>query len=223
MTGLGIGFVNTIVPSWISELSAAHNRGSNFAIVFVANFAGIVIAYWINFGIRNSTLGFRWRFPLAFMAVPMLIVMLALPLLPESPRSVAQTPSNHCMSLIENSRWLIANLRREEAIEILVKLRGDLAETDPIIVTEVEQLDAIVESSQHKRNSYINIFMGGRYSGPLHLGRRAIMYVKSGVDMPECCAVDPSERCKNCYQGSFGFRCCLGHGTHISQLSRIPV
>jgi hypothetical protein len=44
-----------------------------------------------------------------------------------------------------------------------------------MIVTEVEQLDAIVENSKHTRNSYLNIFAGGRYSGALHLGRRAAM------------------------------------------------
>ena len=72
-------------------------------------------------------------------------------------------------------RWLIANRRRAEAIEILTKLRGDLSEDDPKLIAEIEQLDAIVEDSRHKRNSYINIFLGGRYSGALHLGRRAIM------------------------------------------------
>ncbi|TKA27511.1 hypothetical protein B0A50_04341 [Salinomyces thailandicus] len=154
IAGIGIGFVNTIIPSWVSELSSAHNRGSNFSLVFVANYLGIVIAYWLNFGIRDSDPDFRWRFPLAFMSVPMLMVLGSTPLLPE---------------------WLIANHRRAEAIDILTKLRGDLAHDDPKLVAEIEQLDAIVENSAHKRNSYINIFLGGRYSGPLHLGRRAIM------------------------------------------------
>jgi MFS family permease len=68
IAGLGIGFVNTIIPSWVSELSTAHNRGSNFSLVFVANFLGIIIAYWLNFGIRSMGDEFRWRFPLGFMA-----------------------------------------------------------------------------------------------------------------------------------------------------------
>ncbi|KAK3717724.1 hypothetical protein LTR37_005495 [Vermiconidia calcicola] len=157
VTGLGIGFINTIIPSWVSELSSAHSRGSNFSLVFVANYLGIVIAYWLNFGIRNSEVEFRWRFPLAFMAVPMLIVLFSTPMLPESPR------------------WLIANYRRAEAIEILSKLRGDLTENDPALIAEIEELDAIVQDSKHKRNSYINIFWGGKYSGDLHLGRRALM------------------------------------------------
>ena len=95
IAGLGIGFVNTIIPSWVSELSSAHNRGSNFALVFVANYLGIVIAYWLNFSIRGSNVEFRWRFPLAFMAIPMLIVLFSIPLLPESPRYVP-SPEESC-------------------------------------------------------------------------------------------------------------------------------
>lgn len=70
---------------------------------------------------------------------------------------------------------MIANDRREEAIDILRKIRGDLSLDDPNLIIEVEQLDAVVEASYHKRNNYINLVLGGRYSGKLHLGRRVVM------------------------------------------------
>lgn len=157
IAGLGIGFINAIVPPWVSELSQSHDRGATFSLVFVSNFVGIVIAYWINFGVRGSAPEFRWRFPLAFMAAPMLIVAIMVNFLPESPR------------------WLIANGKRDEAIEILCKIRGDLSPADPALADEIEQLDAIVEAGNHKRNHLINIILGGRYSGKYHLGRRAAM------------------------------------------------
>lgn len=78
ISGLGIGFVNVLIPSWVSELSEAHDRGSTFSLVFVSNFLGIFLANWINFGIRNSNVSFRWRFPLGFMCIPMLIVIIAI-------------------------------------------------------------------------------------------------------------------------------------------------
>lgn len=78
IAGLGIGFVNVLIPSWVSELSEAHDRGSTFSLVFVANFLGIFLANWINFGIRNSGSEFRWRFPLGFMCIPMLMVTVAI-------------------------------------------------------------------------------------------------------------------------------------------------
>ncbi|KAG6991739.1 hypothetical protein FOFC_00028 [Fusarium oxysporum] len=157
IAGLGIGFLNAIVPPWVSELSEAHDRGSSFSLVFVSNYLGIAIAYWLNFGLRNTNTEFRWRFPLAWMAIPLIIVDIALPFLPESPR------------------WLIANGRREEAVDILCKLRGDLTQDTPKIVTELAQIDSIVEATHNRRNDLLNIALGGRYSGNLHLGRRAVM------------------------------------------------
>lgn len=74
ISGFGIGFVNVLIPTWVSELSEAHDRGSSFSLVFVSNFLGIFLANWINFGVRNSPISFRWRFPVGFMCIPMLMV-----------------------------------------------------------------------------------------------------------------------------------------------------
>jgi hypothetical protein len=87
----------------------------------------------------------------------MVIVLIVVPIVPESPR------------------WLVANGRRTDAIEILQKLRGDIGADDENLIKEIATLDAIVVDAKHKRNKYINIFLGGRYSGSLHLGRRALM------------------------------------------------
>lgn len=69
----------------------------------------------------------------------------------------------------------MAHHRRQEAVDILCKIRGDKDVNDENIVKEVELLEAVVEASYHKRNDYLNIFLGGRYSGKLHFGRRAIL------------------------------------------------
>lgn len=78
ISGLGIGFVNNVILSWVSELTETHDRGSTFSLVFVSNFLGIFLANWINFGIRDSQVDFRWRFPLGFMCIPMFIVAVAI-------------------------------------------------------------------------------------------------------------------------------------------------
>jgi MFS family permease len=69
----------------------------------------------------------------------------------------------------------MAHHRRPEAIEILCKIRGDKNASDVEIVRELELISAVVEASYHKRNDYLNIALGGRYSGKLHLGRRAVL------------------------------------------------
>ncbi len=78
-------------------------------------------------------------------------------------------------ALTISASWLIANNRREDAIDILCKLRGDLSPEDPLIKREVEEIDAMVEATHQRRNNLLNITLGGRYSGKMHLGRRALM------------------------------------------------
>lgn len=87
---------------------------------------------------------------------PVLIIALTVVFLPDSPR------------------WLIANNRRAESIEVLAKVRGDLPHDSPILKAEIEQLEAVVEASTWKRNRLWNLAIG-RYSGRLHLGRRVWM------------------------------------------------
>jgi hypothetical protein len=147
-----------IIPAWISELAQSHNRGSSFALVFCANYVGIVIAYWLGYGLRNDTTDFKWRFPLAFQTVPVIILLLTVAFLPESPR------------------WLIADGRRDEALEILAKIRGDRALSDPELEHEISQLDVIVSNAKHPRYSLVNMSFG-RHSGLLHLGRRVSLAV----------------------------------------------
>lgn len=69
----------------------------------------------------------------------------------------------------------MAHHRKTEAIDILCKIRGDKDPSDPDIIREVELINAVVEASYHKRNNYVNIVLGGRFSGKLHLGRRAVL------------------------------------------------
>lgn len=90
------------------------------------------------------------------MACPILIIALTVAFMPDSPR------------------WLMVNNRRTEAVEVLAKVRGDVSIDDPSLAAEIEQLEAIIEASHHKRNDIWNIAIG-RYSGRLHLGRRAWM------------------------------------------------
>lgn len=144
-------------------------------MVFCANYVGIVIAYWLGYGLRNDTTAFRWRFPLAFQVVPLIILLCTVWFLPESPR------------------WLVVKGRRDEAVEILAKVRGDLSHDDPELAKELEQLDAIAQSSNHKRYQFQNVTFG-RYSGRLHLGRRVCLAI--GIMMMMECELMIGETAK---------------------------
>lgn len=158
LSGIGIGFINSITCSWISELATSYNRGFTFAVVFSANYLGIMLINWILYGVEGwKNAGLIWRFPLACVCFPSVIIMSTVWFIPESPR------------------WLIGNGEETLAREILAKLRGDVALDDPTLENEMNELIAVVELSHHKRNNLLNIWLGGRYSGRLHLARRAVL------------------------------------------------
>lgn len=50
-------------------------------------------------------------------------------------------------------RWLMANGKGSQTIDILCKLRGDLPADDPKIRSEITQLDAIIEVTQHAQSA----------------------------------------------------------------------
>ena len=48
VTGLGTGALTAIVPVYIAEVSLAGHRGGFLGYVFIANYLGISIAYWLG-------------------------------------------------------------------------------------------------------------------------------------------------------------------------------
>jgi len=89
LSGIGVGFVSVLAPTYISEIAPAEKRGmlvtnNQFAIVI-----GILLAYVIDFGFVDVDNG--WRF---MMGVPVVFAIVFLILLvfffPESPRWYAK-------------------------------------------------------------------------------------------------------------------------------------
>ncbi|BCR86532.1 uncharacterized protein ACHE_30519S [Aspergillus chevalieri] len=98
VTGIGTGALTGIAPVLVSETSSANHRGGFLAYVFIANYLGISIAYWVSFGlafINNGYSDIRWRFLLAFQCVPALIVAIFIKMLPDSPRYLAFVGRNN--------------------------------------------------------------------------------------------------------------------------------
>ena len=48
VTGLGTGALTAIVPVYIAEVSSAGHRGGFLGYVFIANYLGISVAYWLG-------------------------------------------------------------------------------------------------------------------------------------------------------------------------------
>lgn len=145
-----------ITPVLVSEISKSDHRGAFLGYVFIANYLGISLAYWMDFGLAfldggNSPI--RWRFLLAFQCFPAILLLLGVKMLPDSPRFLASVGRN------------------KEAREVLVGLRG--TDDDQ---TEMEYNEIISMAESSRKSSPIEFFkviLGLDGQKAPHLGRRA--------------------------------------------------
>ena len=102
----------------------------------------------------------RWRFPIAFQIIPLLLLFAVVWWFPESPR------------------WLVKVGREEEARFILARLRGDEGEDKIQAEAEFQDIQNVsrLERDAGNRTSYFSM-LTGRGSGDLHTGRRVQLVI----------------------------------------------
>lgn len=88
--------------------------------------AGVMIAYWVDYGFYFLTGSVRWRFPLMFQSFFTIIVMIGLLYLPDSPR------------------WLTMQGRHAEARDVTARLVGK-AEDHPDVEEELRSINEALE------------------------------------------------------------------------------
>ncbi|EFW99323.1 major facilitator superfamily transporter sugar [Grosmannia clavigera kw1407] len=156
ITGIGTGALTGITPVLISETSTAKHRGGYLGYVFIANYLGISIAYWLSFGLAFVDGGYsyvRWRFLLAFQCFPALLLLVGVKMLPDSPRYLASVG------------------RLDDAREVLQHIRGSY---DDQVHHEFLEIVAVAQQSQKSSPIQFAKILAGRGGKPNHhLGRRA--------------------------------------------------
>lgn len=146
-----------ITPVLVSEVSSAEHRGGFLGYVFIANYLGISIAYWLDFGLSFVDGGHsavRWRFLLAFQCLPALLLLAGIRMLPDSPRYLASVG------------------RTEEAREVLEHVRGRY---DAAVEQEFNEIVAVAKENNKSGSpiEFIRIILGLDKSKGAHFGRRA--------------------------------------------------
>lgn len=160
INGWGTGILNAITPVWATETAEHTSRGQFVAIEFTLNIFGVVVAYWLEYGLSYVDGGrsaIRWRFPIAFQILPLLLLLTIIWWFPESPR------------------WLAKVGRNEEARYVLGRLRG---EENGTAEAEYQEIKASVELERTlaTQNTYYSMFFGVG-SGKLHTGRRVQLVI----------------------------------------------
>ncbi|WWC89808.1 uncharacterized protein L201_004734 [Kwoniella dendrophila CBS 6074] len=165
INGWGTGILNAIVPVWATETAEHTSRGQFIAIEFTLNIFGVVVAYWMEYGlsyIKHGSSPARWRIPIGFQIIPLVVLLIAVFFFPESPR------------------WLVKVGRDEEARYILGRLRGEDEEGEQKAEAEFQEIKAVnaIETSGQIQTSYLSMLFGrGEKGNKLHMGRRVQLVI----------------------------------------------
>jgi SP family arabinose:H+ symporter-like MFS transporter len=105
--GIGVGLASVASPMYIAEIAPRRIRGMlvtmNQLAIVIGSLSAIVIAYYLARYLPAET---SWRWMFGSMIFPVIIFMVLLSMLPETPR------------------WLAERNRIEEALKIMTRLNG---------------------------------------------------------------------------------------------------
>ncbi|MEG3083736.1 sugar porter family MFS transporter [Sphingomonas sp. PB2P12] len=129
--GLGVGAASVTSPVYISEVTPAAIRGRLSSVQQVMIISGLTGAFVANFAVARyaggSTAEFwlhqsAWRWMFWFQAIPALVYLIALTVIPESPRFLVAKGRE------EQARTVLTRLfGREEADRKVIEIRNSLA------------------------------------------------------------------------------------------------
>ncbi len=122
LLGVTIGLSTVAAPIFIAESSPAKIRGSLLVGYQVATVAGIMIAYFVDYGLASHG---AWRWMLGISAIPAFLVGLMLLRLPDTPR------------------WYVMQGRRDEAARTLRQVDPEAS-----VDAELDEIEAALRSER---------------------------------------------------------------------------
>lgn len=125
--GLAIGGISVVVPMYLAEISSSNDRSKVISIYSMMLVGGQFFTFAVNAILGNlfGDVNAIWRYMIAVAFIPALILWIGMLKLPESPR------------------WLIANGKDKQAINILEKIRSiDLAQKEFVEIKNLVNSEA---------------------------------------------------------------------------------
>ena len=146
IAGIGNGGNTATAPVWHVETSHGDAKGKAVVKEMVVNVFGFVISNIITLAFSKMSTEAQWRFPLGIQMIFVVIILVLVPILPESPR------------------WLLARGRDAEAKTVLASL------SDEDVGAEFKRIRDAVREEQAAQATWGQIFQRGSASRRLSLG-----------------------------------------------------
>lgn len=138
IAGIGNGGNTATAPVWHVETSHQSAKGSAVVKEMAVNVLGFVISNFVTLAFSGLMTEAQWRFPLGIQMIFVIVILVMVPLLPESPR------------------WLLARRRDEEALQVLNLLNDHDASE------EYEQIRSSVKAEMAAQGSWAQLLNGGQ-------------------------------------------------------------
>lgn len=144
VTGVGNGINTSTLGIYQSETCPAESRGKLVTAEGIQALCGVMISYWLDYGLSFTSSSVQWRFPIAFQAVFAIGMVVTASFLPETPR------------------WLTSKGRHEEARQVIAAL-ADAAEDDEAVTELHDSIRQTVEyeAALESESTWKEFFGGG--------------------------------------------------------------
>ncbi|EMD39461.1 hypothetical protein CERSUDRAFT_121739 [Gelatoporia subvermispora B] len=156
ITGVGIGYITSVTPVYQSEISLPEHRGWQVCCQLTSMLGGLMLAYWINYGLHAHGSSLQWRFPLLFQCAFAVYIIAVTVWLPDTPRwlmrhdrdrerrSNAKPPEK-------------ANEKVDRATEVLARLRA-LPAGHAVVQRERAEIVEAIELEAREEGSWMDLF-----------------------------------------------------------------
>ncbi|KAF5392125.1 hypothetical protein D9757_003194 [Collybiopsis confluens] len=144
VTGIGNGFNSSSIPVYQSETCGGAIRGALVCLNSTITIVGLVIAYWLDYGLSFVSGPIQWRLPIGFQAVFALCLLIQVAVLPDSPR------------------WLLAHGYETEASKVIALLKDHDSVDHPDVVRAKKEIEvSLAQESEGGPFRYRELLHGG--------------------------------------------------------------
>lgn len=169
--GFGIGILVTCIPMYQAEVSTPETRGFMVSMHGIMFAVGYGLSSWLGFGMyfisaSGSKSSFPWRFPLAFQAVPALLLLVGSYWLPYSPRWLLQKGRfDEAERSLKQLHSRKDDEHHEQAVREYYQMKKQL-EHDRAIKAKISRFEVLKTASNRKRAAiaaammWFNMFTG---------------------------------------------------------------